>query len=107
MVLRSKLAILTFVVLFVMCSNVEGRRCIHNFIRNCMYSIPHPVWRTQFGNVSISFGSRHATENAQSNTITPFPNQFDVYDINKDGQITLEELAKATNTKEHCALSCL
>ena len=36
--------------------------------------------------------------------VTPFPDQFDVYDINKDGQITLKELAKATNTKEPCAL---
>ena len=31
----------------------------------------------------------------------PLPEKFDVYDVNADGRITLEELAKATNVREH------
>ena len=102
MVLKSKLAILTLVVLFALClSNVEGG-CSYVYIRRCY------LYRTWSGQLRIRcyfvwfrrcYGKRTIAKDYKD--VAPFPERFDVYDTNKDGQITLKELAKATNTKEH------
>ena len=102
MVLRRKLAILTLVVLFAVClSNVESLPCRIIYIRRCyLYRNSYgQLWlRCYFILIRRSYGKRTIEHDKD---VAPFPVQFDVYDINKDGQITLEELAKATNTKEH------
>ena len=49
--------------------------------------------------VRCTWGKRSIQD--EKSTVTPFPERFLDYDINKDGKITLEELAKATNIKEH------
>ena len=101
MVLKGKLAILTLVVLFAVCvSNVEGYHCRHVYYLRCR------VYWTWIGRrvhcyfvvIRRCYGKRTIQP---SKDVAPFPGRFDDYDINKDGQITLKEFAKATNTKEH------
>ena len=102
MVLGSKLIILTLVVLFAVCSNVEAR-CSYGCNAYCSWQYDGNGWRRVCSlrcGVKCRWGKRSLTQD-EKNRIIPFPERFLDYDINKDGKITLEELAKATNIEEH------
>ncbi len=48
-----------------------------------------------------TWGKRSAIEEPQNTVRVPFPDKFENYDLDKSGEITLEELAKAIHVKEH------
>ena len=50
--------------------------------------------------MKCTWGKRSLIQD-EKNRVIPFPERFLDFDINKDGKITLEELAKATNIEKH------
>ena len=98
MVLGSKFVLLTVLVLFVVCSNVEGG-CSWSCSVRCRV-----MWgRRRCGlscRLRCSGGWRRKRSiQDQEEEFRLFPNRFKDYDSNKDGVITIKEFAKAVDAK--------
>lgn len=95
-----KLALFTILVLCTMYSTVEAHHCRIIFIRVC-----------RNGGCRI-FVIRHCPSHLGKRSLNdkpgkkvPFPDKFDNYDADKNGGITLEELAKTTKVNENAKLT--
>ena len=90
------LSIFTLLILCTMYSNVMAR-CRWACWRSCYPFYPYGC-RVYCG-VRCTWGKRSVSDEQQNQL--PFPNKFENYDLDKNGGITLEELAQAIRVDEH------
>ena len=91
MAVGCKVLNLSLVVLFVVCNTVEG---------GCKYEcslewVSGEGWKTVC-RVRCTWGKRSIEDKKVEK---PFPDRFSDYDLNGDGALTLEELAKLTHVQ--------
>ncbi|CAB4014420.1 EF-hand calcium-binding domain-containing 1-like [Paramuricea clavata] len=89
-----KLSVFTILILCTMYSSVTARGCRYQCGLVCF------PCRVQCS-VRCTWGKRSAIDKPQNTVRVPLPDQFENYDLDKSGGITLEELAEAINVEEH------
>ena len=95
-----KLSLVSMLVLCVMFQHAASYRC-WRCIRCGRRTIWGRCWYYCYVTYCCSWGKRGIERPNEESKEIPLPSTFGEYDLNKDGGVTLEELAKALKVKEH------